>query len=280
MPSSTTRLRPSGPVTLLASQRVSVAAPPEIVFEVILHAGDLVEERPDGSRVVDFVASSGSQTIKTRELVTGDRPSRIDYEWLDGPIPYVSETIHIEPLGDHNSMLLYEGEFSIPGKGPRSWLTRFIAKRRFDEAVLEHLLDGARIAEERASRSRKHPRPADASPPPRVSPRPRARWVGAIAGIVGIGCCVYPVALALLGVATAVEAFDLATDLYGNYAWWFRLGGLTVAAVAIWLQLRKRGECSLEGARRNRGYIMAALFIAFVVYWVFYGITTALGWLA
>lgn len=47
---------------------------------------------------------------------------------------------------------------------------------------------------------------------------------GSLAGLVGIGCCVYPVALALLGAATAAESVALGLRLYGEWGWLFKLG--------------------------------------------------------
>ena len=49
-------------------------------------------------------------------------------------------------------------------------------------------------------------------------------------GLVDILCCVGPTVLALVGLVSAGTTFAWATDLYDNYAWWFRLGGLAVLA--------------------------------------------------
>ena len=52
--------------------------------------------------------------------------------------------------------------------------------------------------------------------------------IGLAGGLIGIMCCVGPTILALLGSVSAGTAFVWATDLYDNYAWWFRLAGLAV----------------------------------------------------
>jgi len=55
-----------------------------------------------------------------------------------------------------------------------------------------------------------------------------SRRIGLAGGLIGIMCCVGPTILALLGSVSAGTAFVWATDLYDNYAWWFRLAGLAV----------------------------------------------------
>ena len=49
---------------------------------------------------------------------------------------------------------------------------------------------------------------------------------GLLSGLAGIMCCVSPVVLVLLGIATAAEAVTLGDTLYYGYAWFFR--GLAV----------------------------------------------------
>ena len=74
---------------------------------------------------------------------------------------------------------------------------------------------------------------------------------GLLSGLAGIMCCVSPVVLVLLGIATAAEAVTLGDTLYYGYAWFFRAFGLAVAAIAVVLYLRRRGMCTLAGARRS-----------------------------
>lgn len=101
--------------------------------------------------------------------------------------------------------------------------------------------------------------------------------IGLTGGLVGILCCVGPTVLALLGVVSAGTAFVWATDLYADYAWWFRLGGLAVLAGLIWLSLRRRNQCSVAGMRRWRWRLLAVLGIAAGTYGALYGLTTWLG---
>ena len=79
----------------------------------------------------------------------------------------------------------------------------------------------------------------------------RGAVFGLVSGLAGITCCVSPVVLVLVGVATAAEAVTLGDTLYYEYGWFFRAFGLAVAATAVVLYLRKRRSCTLAGARRS-----------------------------
>jgi hypothetical protein len=138
----------------LATQRVTIQAPKALCFEVIAAAGETVQKRSDTERVVDFDLEHKGQLIKTRELLNLRPPDAIDYRWLDGPLPFVEETISFEARGDRTTDMIYEGSFSL-GSGWRNWLVgRFVVKRSFDRLALEHLEEGRTIAEKRAARSR------------------------------------------------------------------------------------------------------------------------------
>lgn len=101
--------------------------------------------------------------------------------------------------------------------------------------------------------------------------------IGLTSGLVGILCCVGPTVLAVLGIVSAGTAFAWATDLYDGYAWLFRLGGLAVLALLVWLSLRRRSQCSVAGIRRWRWRLAAVLGIAVLTYVVLYALTTWLG---
>ncbi|MGH3859679.1 hypothetical protein [Actinokineospora sp.] len=101
--------------------------------------------------------------------------------------------------------------------------------------------------------------------------------MGLAGGLVGILCCVGPTVLALVGVVSAGTAFAWATNLYDNYAWWFRLGGLAVLALLVWVALRRRDQCSVAGVRRWRWRLLAVLAVAVGTYVALYALTTWLG---
>src|SRR5688500_3776666 len=101
--------------------------------------------------------------------------------------------------------------------------------------------------------------------------------MGLAGGLVGILCCVGPTVLALVGIVSAGTAFAWATNLYDTYAWWFRLGGLAVLVLLVWLALRRRDQCSIAGLRRWRWRLLAVLAVAAGTYAALYALTKWLG---
>ena len=76
----------------------------------------------------------------------------------------------------------------------------------------------------------------------------RGLQFGLASGLAAITCCVSPVVLVLLGVATAAEAVTLGDTLYYEYGWYFRAAGFAIAALAVYLFLRGRGAYNVRGA--------------------------------
>jgi hypothetical protein len=108
-----------------------------------------------------------------------------------------------------------------------------------------------------------------------------AVWrIGLTSGAVGILCCVGPAVLALFGIVSASTAFAWATNLYDDYAWWFRLAGLVALTVLVWVALRRRDQCSVAGVWRLRRPLLGVLGVAVVTYTALYAVTTWLGTLA
>jgi|SRR6266508_2157786 hypothetical protein len=111
--------------------------------------------------------------------------------------------------------------------------------------------------------------------------RPLPVWrIGIAGGLAGIMCCVGPTVLALVGVIGAGTAFSWATNLYDGYKWWFRIAGLGVLALLVVVALRRRNQCSLDGARTVYRRLVAVVAIAVATYLLLYGVTTWLGRLA
>lgn len=108
--------------------------------------------------------------------------------------------------------------------------------------------------------------------------RQRSGALGIVAGVIGLGCCVYPVALVLLGLASATEAVTLGDWLFTRWGWAFKLAGVAFAGLALFLQ-RRRAVCAAGRPRTVRN--ASVLFgVALVTYGALYAVTTALGHLA
>lgn len=104
--------------------------------------------------------------------------------------------------------------------------------------------------------------------------------IGFLAGLVGIGCCVSPVVLYLVGAASATTAVSLGNTLYYDYGWYFRGAGLVLGGSAVYIYLRRRDACDLRGVRVHWRTIAAAGGIAVGTYVALYALTTWLGTLA
>jgi hypothetical protein len=109
------RLRPLGPITM------EVAAPPEVVFDVI--AGPYLGRTPRAlrskleviERGIDLVlAAHHTQvapglTVTTVETVRFERPHRISFRLVKGPVPHVLEHYELRP-SDTGTAFEYHGE--------------------------------------------------------------------------------------------------------------------------------------------------------------------------
>ena len=99
---------------------------------------------------------------------------------------------------------------------------------------------------------------------------------GFFAGTIGLGCCVGPTVAALLGVSSATYAVDLATDLYEDWGWAFKLAGAGFAGAAIYAARRQAATCSVEKPKLGRFAATVAL-TGIGTYAALYGLTTYLG---
>ena len=109
----------------------------------------------------------------------------------------------------------------------------------------------------------------------------RGTFLGMASGLVAITCCVSPVVLVLLGVATAAEAVTLGDTLYYTYGWYFRAAGLVIAALAVILFLRGRGVCNVRGAYQYRRTLIVLVASGAVTYAGLFWFTKYLGiWFA
>ena len=109
----------------------------------------------------------------------------------------------------------------------------------------------------------------------------RGLLLGLTSGLAAITCCVSPVVLVLLGVATAAEAVTLGDTLYYDYGWYFRGAGFGIAALAVYLFLRGRGVCNVRGAYRYRRMLIVLVASGAATYAGLFWFTKYLGiWFA
>jgi hydrogenase-4 membrane subunit HyfE len=109
------------------------------------------------------------------------------------------------------------------------------------------------------------------------------------AGVIGGLCCVTPIVMVLLGIASVSAAADFGNVLYGDYKWAFRGVALACLAAGLVIYFRRRGICSLDQARRERNRIInVALLVligsvAMYTFWTYivvhyWGIAAGLPW--
>ncbi len=110
-----------------------------------------------------------------------------------------------------------------------------------------------------------------------------------IAGVIAGLCCLTPIVLVMLGLATVSVAADLGNVLYGEYRWVFRGTALAFLAVGLLAYFRKRGICTLDQARHQRHRILNVSLVVLTaasgiyLFWTYivlhyWGIAAGLPW--
>jgi hypothetical protein len=109
------RLRPLGPLTL------DIAAPPEVVFDVIAapYLGrtpralrgklEVIERGADLVLAAHFTRVAPGLTVTTVETVRFERPQRISFRLVKGPVPHVLERFELRP-SETGTTFEYRGE--------------------------------------------------------------------------------------------------------------------------------------------------------------------------
>ena len=153
------RVRPLGP------QLVDMAAPRELIFEVIAepYLGRAPKALADKIRVLDrgsdmvlaahFTPLGGRLGLvaQTVETVRFSRPERVDFRLVRGPVPHVVEAFVLsEQAGGAGTRLAYDGEIGADlwGAGQR-WCG--LVARRWEQTVAASLAAVKIEAERRAS---------------------------------------------------------------------------------------------------------------------------------
>jgi hypothetical protein len=148
------RLQPLGPLVQ------TIAAPPEIVFDVI--AGPYLGRTPRAladklqvwERTGDMVLAAHFTQVKcgtttTLETVRFERPERIDFRLVRGPVPHLMESFHLTPFG-RGTEFRWHGELGTDGWQLGQWWGRIVA-RAWTRAVEDSLRQIANEAERRES---------------------------------------------------------------------------------------------------------------------------------
>ena len=100
--------------------------------------------------------------------------------------------------------------------------------------------------------------------------------LGLLAGLVGIVCCVSPVVMVLLGLASVSFAISLGNTLYYQYGWYFRGAALVLAAGGVIGILRGRNACTLRSARAQWRLLLTVIVAMVAVYVSLYWLTSYL----
>ena len=98
-----------------------------------------------------------------------------------------------------------------------------------------------------------------------------------VSGLVAISCCISPVVLVTLEVASGAGAVTLGNTLYYTYGWLFRGAGLLVASVVVVLYLRRSGYCNLKGAYSHRRMLLTLVISGGATYAALFWLTKYLG---
>jgi hypothetical protein len=170
------RVQPLGPLVH------EIGAPPEVVFDVIAapYLGRTPRTMTDKLEVwergSDMVLAAHFTEVKcgvttTVETVRFERPHRIDFRVVRGPVPHLSEAFLIEPSAQ-GTTFTWQGELGTDGWALGAWWGGRAA-RAWSRAVQTSLHEIRTEAERREhARRRAHDAASETSPP---VPSPAAR---------------------------------------------------------------------------------------------------------
>jgi polyketide cyclase/dehydrase/lipid transport protein len=153
------RLRPLGPI------RIQIAAPPEVVFDVI--AAPYLHRTPRALRAKLEVIERGSDlvlaahhtplapglTVTTVETVRFEPPHRISFRLVKGPVPHVVERFELQPR-DGGTAFDYRGELGTDLWKLGAWWGDRVAPAW--ERTVAASLQGVRAEAERRHGRRPH----------------------------------------------------------------------------------------------------------------------------
>jgi hypothetical protein len=153
------RLQPLGPLERM------IAAPPDVVFDVIASpylgrtpralADKLqVWERGSDLALAAHFTEVKCGTTTTLETIRFQRPDRINFRLVRGPVPHLSETFLLEK-NEHGTLFTWRGELGTDGLAIGAWWGDRVA-RAWTKAVQASLPTIQAEAERRATSRRHH----------------------------------------------------------------------------------------------------------------------------
>src|ERR687895_59873 len=150
------RVRPLGPIAL------DIAAPPEIVFDVIAapYLGrtpralrgklEVIERGADLVLAAHFTPVAPGLTVTTVETVRFERPRCVTFRLVKGPVPHVVERYELRASG-RGTAFEYRGELGTDLWALGAWWGAVVAPPW--ERTVASSLDGVRAEAERRARS-------------------------------------------------------------------------------------------------------------------------------
>ena len=141
---------------------VQIAAPPETVFDVVAapYLGkapramreklEVLERGTDMVLAAHFTPLGRKLTATTVETVRFERPERVSFRLLRGPVPHIVETFELRPDGE-GTELTYEGELGTDLWRAGEWWGAIVAGP-WERTVAESLAGIRAEAERRAAR--------------------------------------------------------------------------------------------------------------------------------
>jgi hypothetical protein len=151
------RLRPLGPIVL------EIAAPPEVVFDVIAapYLGrtpramrtklEVLERGSDLVLAAHFTRVAPGLTVTTVETVRFERPHRISFRLVKGPVPHVLERFELRP-SEIGTAFDYRGELGTDLWAVGAFWAGIVAPSW--EKTVATSLNGVRAEAERRARRR------------------------------------------------------------------------------------------------------------------------------
>lgn len=140
----------------LKTQGIRIQAPRELVFDLIASAGKEVGETGE-ERLVEFETRWRGRVYKSTEAVSLERPQRIGYRWIMGPVVGVEEEINLTELSTLVTQLTYRGNFDRPPTLTGWFRAITVVRPIFNRLVRSHLEEAKKLSEARALRSRTYP---------------------------------------------------------------------------------------------------------------------------